>query len=189
MHRLFNANACGRRHMMQGKPWHWRVRHHHGQGGGRAQWRERQGDVATTQIQAAVVKIAAPAGFSAHPAGGWFPYLAKNGGAAARTACVGSTVQGAAARGSRPFCKKAWRKARKSARRGEMCVVHAGVPRTVHAGGGANRLCRFPVFPRDLPGRRGTTKITACPSRVRRPARSGAGRGMRRARRKRSDGV
>ena len=87
-------------------------------------------------------------------------------------------LQGAAARGSRPFCKKAWRKTRKSARRGEMCVVNAGVPRTVHAGGGGtNRLCRFPVFPRGLFGRRGTTKITACPSRARRPARSGAGRG------------
>ena len=79
MHRLFNANACGRRHMMQEKPWHWRVRHHHGQGGGRAQRRERQGDVATTQIQAAVVKIAAPAGFSAHPAGGGFRILRRMG--------------------------------------------------------------------------------------------------------------
>ena len=79
MHRLFNANAGGRRHMMQGKPWHWRVRRHHGQGGGRAQWRERQGDVATTQIQAAVVKIAAPAGFSAHPARGGFRILRRMG--------------------------------------------------------------------------------------------------------------
>ena len=65
--------------MMQGKPWHWRVRRHHGQGGGRAQWRERQGDVATTQIQAAVVKIAAPADFSAHPAGGGFRILRRMG--------------------------------------------------------------------------------------------------------------
>ena len=235
----------------------------------------------------------------------------------------GGAIQGAAARGSRPFCKKAWRKTRKSARRGEMCVVNAGggginrfcrfaafpFSPVAFSGGGAQRksqpvhpapgappvpapdaepsayiadiacrrqvrrqkagsrraaqrrrnrysgacgyhsarkgvitghasargrchtrrcgaglaaflqkglaknpkiraagrdvrcqcgrrgdkqilpLCRFPVFPRGLFGRRGTTKITACPSRVRRPARSGAGRGMRRARRKRSDGV
>ena len=63
---------------------------------------------------------------------------------------VGGVSQGAAARGWRPFCKKAWRKTRKSARRGEMCVVHAGVPRTVHAGGGDKQalpLSRFPPWP------------------------------------------
>ena len=114
MHRLFNANACRRRHMMQEKPWHWRVRRHHGQGGGRAQWRERQGGRGNNANTGRCGENCRACGLFCAPCGGWFPYLAKNGGAAARTACVGSTVQGAAARGSRPFCKKAWRKTRKS---------------------------------------------------------------------------